>query len=141
MNFKFLDESYFSKITELWSKAGLGFRPNGRDSVENIKKQLSRYPNMILGAFENEKLIGVAFLTDDGRKGWINRLAVAPEYQRRSIAQNLITLAEQTFKNKGIKIYAALIEKDNEKSQNLFLKMRYKKTEILYFRKKESEED
>jgi ribosomal protein S18 acetylase RimI-like enzyme len=141
MNFKFLDESYFSKITELWSKAGLEFRPNGRDSIESIKKQLSRYPDMILGAFENGKLIGVAIFTDDGRKGWINRLAVDPEYQRRSVAQNIITFAEQTFRNKGIKIYAALIEKDNEKSQNLFLKMRYKKTDILYFRKKESEED
>lgn len=140
MDFKFLDESYYPQITEVWIKAGLNFKPNGRDAIENIKKQLSRYPDMILGAFEDEELMGVTFLTDDGRKGWINRLAVDPIYQRKCVAQNLIDLAEQMFKNKGIKLYVALIEKDNDKSQNLFLKMKYKKTDILYFSKRESEE-
>jgi hypothetical protein len=49
-------------------------------------------------------------------------------------------MAEEMLKNKGIKLYAALIEKDNDKSQHLFLKMNYKKTDILYFSKKEFEE-
>ncbi|MEM3252481.1 MAG: hypothetical protein QXM94_02235, partial [Thermoplasmata archaeon] len=69
MDFKFLDESYYSKIIELWKKAGLNFKPYGRDSLENIKKQIDKHPDMILGALENEKLVGVTFITDDGRKG------------------------------------------------------------------------
>lgn len=140
MDFKFLDESYYSQITELWKKAGLDFKPNGRDSLENIKKQLDKHPDMILGVLDNEKLVAVTFITDDGRKGWINRLAVDPGYQRKGIAKKLIAMAEQIFKSKGIKLYAALIEKENNKSQNLFLKMSYKKTDILYFSKKEFEE-
>ncbi|MGC8497142.1 MAG: GNAT family N-acetyltransferase [Thermoplasmata archaeon] len=140
MDFKFLDASYYSKIIELWNKAGLDFKPHGRDSLENIKTQIERHPDMILGALDNGKLVGVTFITDDGRKGWINRLAVDPAYQRKGVAKNLIATAEQIFKSKGIKLYAALIEKENDKSQNLFLKMSYKKTDILYFSKKEFEE-
>ncbi len=141
MEFRYLKIEDYDEITGLWKRAGLKFKPEGRDSKNEIKKQLKRYPDMFLGAYEDGKLIGIALLTDDGRKGWINRLAVDPEYRRKGVAQKIILRAEEHFRNKGINLFAALIEDWNIPSMNLFQKVGYKfHKDIYYFTKRDSDE-
>lgn len=138
MQYRFLSLEDYDKVVDLWRRAGLKFKPAGRDSEKAISEQMIKQPNMFLAAFEGERLVGVAMLTDDGRKGWINRLAVDPEYQRKGVAMELIKKAEETFRNRGIFLFAALIEDWNVPSQNLFRKMGYKKhNDIYYFSKRD----
>lgn len=68
----------YEAMTELWVKAGLPFKPRGRDSRETIAAQMIANPQFFLGAFEGSQLIGVVVLSSDLRKGWINRLAADP---------------------------------------------------------------
>ncbi|MCK4433646.1 MAG: GNAT family N-acetyltransferase, partial [Methanomicrobia archaeon] len=76
-----------------------------------------------------------------GRKGWINRLAVLPEFQRRGVASKLIEYGETWLREKGIKIYATLIEDYNNTSKTLFKKLGYiSHSDIFYFSKRESDE-
>ncbi|MEM0151015.1 MAG: GNAT family N-acetyltransferase [Thermoplasmata archaeon] len=141
MQFNFLTINDYDDVVNLWKKAGLKFKPNGRDSIESIKKQLELFPYMFLGAFMDGKLVGVAIITDDGRKGWINRLAVDPDYRRKGVAKGIISKAEEIFRNKGIYLFAALIEDWNVASQELFKSMGYvKHTDIFYFSKRDSDE-
>ncbi len=141
MEFKYLTIDDYDEIVNLWKAAGLKFKPNGRDNKTEIEKQLKRYPDMFLGAFENDKLIGIVLLTDDGRKGWINRLAVHPEYRKKGVAQELIKKSEEHFRKKGIYLFAALIEDWNIPSMNLFKKMGYTfHKDIYYFSKRDSDE-
>ena len=53
------------------------------------------FPGGFIGAFADGKLVGIVVATHDGRKGWINRLAVHPDYRRRGIAKKLIEEAEE----------------------------------------------
>ncbi|MGC8662888.1 MAG: GNAT family N-acetyltransferase [Thermoplasmata archaeon] len=141
MQYRFLSIKDYSKIVELWKKAGLKFNPDGRDNERAISEQMIKQPNMFLGAFDNEKLVGIALLTDDGRKGWINRLAVDPEYRRKGVAKELIRRAEELFRSRGIFLFAALIEDWNTPSQTLFEKIGYKKhSDIYYFSKRDFDE-
>ncbi len=72
----------------------------------------------------------------DGRKGWVNRLAVVPGRQKQGIAQKLITLKWSNTSVCGILMFAALINNDNAASMNLFQKLGYEvKPHIMYFRK------
>jgi ribosomal protein S18 acetylase RimI-like enzyme len=98
-------------------------------------------PGFFIGAFENGKLIGAVIASSDGRKGWINRLAVDPEYRRRGIAKALIAEAEKALRQKGLKIFCALIEDSNKASKELFRKCGYvEHRDIIYFSKRESDE-
>jgi len=141
MHYRFLSLEDYGKVVELWKRSGLKYKPVGRDSERAISEQMIKQPNMFLGAFDGERLVGIAMLTDDGRKGWINRLAVDPEYQRRGVAAEIIKRAEETFRSRGIFLFAALVEDWNIPSQNLFKKLGYKKHDDIYYFSKRDFDD
>jgi ribosomal protein S18 acetylase RimI-like enzyme len=86
-------------------------------------------------------LIGSAFGTHDGRKGWINRVAVAPKYRRQGIAEDLVRQVEHRLHGMGIRIIACLIEDWNEESMEFFERIGYKRHhDIFYFTKREGTE-
>ena len=76
-------------VISLWEAADLPFRPDGRDRAERIVREIAGPSSVFLVAEDDGGLVGVVFGTHDGRKGWINRLAVAPGEQRRGIASAL----------------------------------------------------
>jgi len=86
-------------------------------------------------------MVGVALLSHDGRKGWINRLAVHPDYRHRGIAAALISRSETILRKRGLHIFCAHIEADREESMRLLEKSGYShETEIFYFTKRDSKD-
>ena len=132
----------YDTIIELWKQAGLPFKPKGRDSKQMIEKQMKAFPEFFIGAFHEEKLVGVVIGSYEGRmKGWINRLAVDPEYKRRGIAQQLINKVEKPLEKYGAAIFCALIETPNEESLKLFQRMGYvTHQDISYVSKRKSKD-
>ena len=128
----------YPDAVKLWRKLGLEIRLNGRDNPDQIEKQLKSENVILLGKFGGGVLLGVVLVTHDGRKGWMNRLAVNPDYQRKGVAKELIISAEKLlFEEIGIEIYSALVSKENLKSDNFFESMGYEKgDEISYFSKR-----
>ncbi len=132
----------YEAMVELWKRAGLPFKPRGRDSKRMIEKQMKAFPEFFIGAFHEDKLVGVVIGSYDGRmKGWINRLAVDPAYRQQGIAQQLISHVEEALEKRGAAIFGALIETPNEESVKLFQKMGYiAHREILYITKRKNQE-
>ncbi len=132
-------EDYEAMIA-LWERVGLPYRPRGRDSREEIAAQMARDPELFLGAFAGGRLVGVVIGSDEGRKGWINRLAVDPEYQRRGLGRRLVEEVERRLRARGRKIVAALVEDRNEASLEFFQRLGYKlDRSILYLSKREGD--
>jgi len=132
----------YDAMVKLWERAGLPFKPKGRDSEEMTKKQMREFSDFFLGAFDKKRLIGVVIGSYDSRmKGWINRLAVDLEFQRQGIAQRLIEKAEEALKRHGTLVFCALIETQNNESVRLFQKMGYTlHRKILYATKRENQD-
>ena len=59
----------YDRVMELWAEGGLPLKPQGRDSRENIAKQLQRPNVLLLVAEEGEgsHIIGTVLATHDGR--------------------------------------------------------------------------
>ncbi|MGQ9477980.1 MAG: GNAT family N-acetyltransferase [Candidatus Bipolaricaulia bacterium] len=110
----------YEEMSALWERAGLSYRPQGRDSRAAIAAQMRRDPDLFLGACAGGRLVGIVIGSDDGRKGWINRLAVDPAYRRRGIAQALIAEVERRLRGRGREIIAVLVEEWNQPSLALF---------------------
>ncbi len=127
----------YDALMTLWNDAQLPFKPKGRDKRDKIEYELKHGNDIFLVAEINGKLVGSVFGTRDGRKGWINRLVVASEFQRQNIAKKLIAEVEDRFSELGIDIIACLIEDWNTKSLQVFEKLGYKKhSDIVYFSKR-----
>jgi ribosomal protein S18 acetylase RimI-like enzyme len=141
MEIKQLRFDNYDSIISLWDKAGLSYRPKGRDSREGMKKEFENAPELILGAYEGEKLIGVIIGSDDGRKGWIHRLAVLPDYGRKGVASQLIEAVESVLRKRGRRIICTLIEDWNEGSLDLFKKTGYVKHEDIFYLSKREDKD
>lgn len=132
----FVIEDYYAMIS-VWQAAGLPFKPNGRDTRENIAREIKSDTAVFLVAESEGRLIGVVMGTHDGRKGWINRLAVIPECRRQGVARMLVERAEEEIYKKGIEIVACLIEDYNTTSMEFFQEAGYHKhTDAFYFSKR-----
>ena len=114
-----------AEVIELWQRSGLHIRPEGRDSSEAFARQMATGVQTLLGIRDEDHLIAVVIATHDGRKGWINRLAVDPAYRRRGLALRLSRACEEHFVSLGIEVWAVLIEDWNEASLALFRKAGY----------------
>ncbi|MBD3190895.1 MAG: GNAT family N-acetyltransferase [Candidatus Heimdallarchaeota archaeon] len=129
------------KIISLWKKSDLPMRSHGRDHPTNLAQQLKEANMWILLAEEENDLLGVVLVTHDSRKGWINRLAVAPSARRKGIATKLLHVAEESLDDVGIEVYAALIKQENAASRVLFKKCGYSyKEQVTYYSRKKSPE-
>jgi len=126
----------YDAVIMLWQRAGLSFEPQGRDSRAAISRQIEDSGHLMFVAEADGQIIGTVFGSHDGRKGWINRLAVDPRYRRQGLAQQLIKRAEDALAREGLIIVAALVEAPNEPSLKLFRKLGYEeRRDIVYFRK------
>ena len=121
-----------------------GYPRQTSPSIDAFAHQLGtdHSPQTVLGLELDGELIGVVVATHDGRKGWINRLAVDPDHRRRNHASRLVATAEAVLREQGIHVIAALVESDNLGSLALFRKMDYVETEsgIHYLTKRDSED-
>lgn len=126
----------YEAMIELFRVCGLDPRTDGRDSRAAIIRQLRSNRNVYLGAFEGPRLVGTALGTHDTRKGWINRLAVHPDFRRRGLATRLVLECERSLRAKGIEMFAALIEPGRKGSEAVFRGLGYELWELTYARKK-----
>jgi ribosomal protein S18 acetylase RimI-like enzyme len=129
----------YEAMLALWQRAGLHtIKPTGRDSRSEFEKQFAG-GQIAIGLEEDRKLIGVVIVTSDTRKGWINRLAIDPDYRRKGYGEQLIHAAEETLREAGLHMTAAFIEDSNAASLGLFEKLGYvPHPTVVYVSKRDS---
>jgi ribosomal protein S18 acetylase RimI-like enzyme len=141
MELKTLGIEDYDAVMALWRRSGLPTRPLGRDSREAFARQFENGVQTVLGLEEAGQLIGVIIATHDGRKGWINRLAVDPDRRRQGHARRLIVAAEEALRAQGMHVIAVLIENHNAASLTLFEQAGYLRADhVCYLSKRESAE-
>lgn len=127
----------YDAVLGLWDTCGLPFKPGGRDSREKIEAEIKKDTAVFLVAEKDGKAIGSVLGTHDGRKGWVNRLAVEPGFRHRGVAQLLLRTVEEKIHALGIDIIACLIEDGNDISMDFFKQSGYiGHRDIYYFSKR-----
>ena len=131
----------YEAMLVLWQRAGLKtIKPTGRDSRSEFEKQLAG-GQIAIGLVEDGRLIGVVLATNDTRKGWINRLAIDPDYRRQGYGEQLARAAEEALRGAGLKLIAAFIEEGNTASLALFEKLGYAVHQNIYYVSKRDSAD
>ena len=127
----------YDAMVAIWQQAGLEYKPAGRDARDAFERQLQLQGDLMLGAEQDGRLAGVLLGSHDGRKAWINRMAVLPELRRQGVAGAMIRGVEAVCSRLGLPVYAALIEQSNTSSRALFESLGYTSLDtIKYYSKR-----
>jgi len=92
----------YEEVAALWRKTeGIGLHVDV-DSKEGITKYLLRNPSLSFVARENGKIIGAVLCGQDGRRGYLNHLAVDSAWRGRGVGKALAAHCLGGLKKAGI---------------------------------------
>lgn len=86
-------------IIDLWFRCGLVIPANNPQA--DIARKLKVDPDLFLVATIDDRIVASCMAGYEGHRGWINYLAVSPEFQRRGIAIRLMKEAESRLRELG----------------------------------------
>ncbi|WP_163568754.1 GNAT family N-acetyltransferase [Fodinicola feengrottensis] len=98
-------------LIALWKSCDLSFDET-RVAAE-LESCLEYQDGLIFVIASQSQIVASIWGTYDGRRGWIQRLATAPDQRGRGFAKRLVTLLEQRFTDIGCHKVNLLIEPDN----------------------------
>ena len=93
--------AHYDQAHALWSACD-GIALSEADAPAAIAAFLERNPGLSLVALENDQVIGTILCGQDGRRGYIHHLAVAPEKRRLGIGSQLVQQALERLRGIGI---------------------------------------
>ncbi len=86
-------------VVKLWTDCGLVVSWN--NPVRDIQRKLKVQPELFLVGCFNGKVVATVMAGFDGHRGWINYLAVLPQYQRSGIGRRMMAEAESHLQAAG----------------------------------------
>ncbi len=123
----------YVEVANVWEQAGITV--SASDSLKGIVHKVGRDSELFLVAEENEKIVGSVMGSYDGRRGWINHLAVHPDYQGKRVGKLIMEELEQRLKRIGCKKINLLIEYDNSKVIGFYENLGYNTDELVFMEK------
>jgi N-acetylglutamate synthase len=108
-----MTDSDLEAVLGLWSDIeGIGI--NKSDTPDQLKLYLNRNPGLSLVVRNNERLVGAVLCGHDGRRGYLNHLAVIPEYRKRGLGRQIIAKCLASLREIGILKCNIFLYADNE---------------------------
>ena len=86
-------------VIDLWINCNLIVPANNPE--KDIERKLAVNPDLFLVGLLNDTLVASCMVGYDGHRGWVNYLAVAPQYRRRGIATRIMKVAEKCLISAG----------------------------------------
>jgi ribosomal protein S18 acetylase RimI-like enzyme len=123
----------YKQVFSLWQESGLVISRS--DTLESLRKQLKRDADLFLVAEENMRIVGVVLGRWEGRRGWINRLAVETDQRHKKLGSLLVTEVEKRLKAKGCEKVNLLIDGDNSSVQEFYKRIGYNRDDLIFMEK------
>lgn len=101
-------------VVDLWGRAGM--LASIADPHGDLARTHEQQSDLVLVAERTEGVVGTVTGTWEGGRGWIMRLAVAPEHRGQGIATALLTELEARLAARGAEQANLLVFTDNREA-------------------------
>lgn len=102
----------YDEVMVLWSQTeGLTLRD--ADSREAITRYLGRNPSLSFVARDQGRLVGAVLVGTDGRRGYLQHLAVAPSHRGEGLGRALAERAVAALRALGIEKCHLMVRQEN----------------------------
>ena len=117
-----MDISDYPQVIELWSETEAMLLRDA-DSKENIGKYLERNPNLSFVALDGDNVVGAILVGTDGRRGYVQHLAVNSNCRGQGIGAKLISSAMEALSKVGIAKTHLFVANENINAQSFYEKL------------------
>ncbi|NOI57868.1 GNAT family N-acetyltransferase [Vibrio coralliilyticus] len=112
----------YDAVIRLWLQTE-GMSVRDADSRENIALYLDRNPDLSFVAIIEGNIIGAVLVGTDGRRGYLQHLAVLPQFRGQRIGYQLISQSINALANIGIPKTHLFVYDDNLNAQKFYEKL------------------
>ena len=102
----------YDEVMALWS-ATEGLTLREADSREAIVRYLERNPGLSFVARDEGHLVGAVLAGTDGRRGYLQHLAVAPSHRGRGVGRTLAQRAVEALRSLGVAKCHLMVRQEN----------------------------
>ena len=107
-----------ARVIALWHSAGV-VRP-WNDPAKDIAFARTEPHSTVLVACDGGELVATAMVGEDGHRGWVYYVAVAPERQRQGLGGVMMQAAENWLRERGIWKVQLLVRADNAAASHFY---------------------
>jgi ribosomal protein S18 acetylase RimI-like enzyme len=109
----------YEQVMALW-QATEGITLREADSREAILAYLARNPGLSFVARDGDVLAGAVLAGTDGRRGYLQHLAVAPPYRGRGVGRALAERVIEALRVAGISKCHLMVRQENERAKTFW---------------------
>ena len=120
-------------LRALWERCGL--HPSRSDTDERLARLIEFCGGLFVVAECRGAVVGSVMASWDGRRGWINRLAVDPSARGARLGDRLMAEAERRLAAIGCDKVNLLIEPDNAGVRRFYERLGYAADELIFMEK------
>lgn len=128
MEIRALRPSDQADLIRLWVRCGLVAPYNNPEM--DIARKLKVRPEWLLVGTVDRELVASCMTGYDGHRGWINYLAVAPEYRRRGLARKMMGEAERLLRGAGCAKVNLQVRIDNQEVMAFYRSIGYSEDQV-----------
>jgi ribosomal protein S18 acetylase RimI-like enzyme len=115
-------------VIALWQECGL---VRWTDPRKDIARKLKVNPEWFLVGELDGRVMATCMVGDEGHRGWINLLGVAPRYQRGGYGQALVAEAERLMRGVGCVKLNLQVLTSNAKVIAFYERLGFKRDEVV----------
>jgi ribosomal protein S18 acetylase RimI-like enzyme len=124
MKIRKFEKSDTEQVVKIWEECGLFHSPN--DPYQEIRNKSEFQPDLFLVGDINGVPIATIMIGYEGRRGWINSLAVLPEFRGRGYGEKLVRHALDVLHKLGAPKVNLLIRPTNSKVRAFYEKLGFR---------------
>ena len=115
-------------LVEVWKKCSLVIPQN--DPVDDIRRKAAFQPDLFLVALLDGKVVGSVMVGYEGHRGWLNYLAVRPEYQKRGYGRKLVERALEEVTKLGCQKVNLQVRRSNVSVVEFYKHLGFKEDDV-----------
>jgi ribosomal protein S18 acetylase RimI-like enzyme len=116
-------------VVNLWEKCGLIVPQN--DPIVDIQKKLEFQPELFFVALLEGQVIGSVMVGYEGHRGWLNYLAVLPQYQKQGFGKKLVDKAIEKLKRLGCLKVNVQVRMNNASVVDFYKQLGFKNDDVI----------